>query len=261
MTAAAPTRSFGERLRSGTEPLLGTFLQLPSSDAVEVVASAGLDFVILDNEHGPIPLEGLGDLLRAAAVRGAATLVRLASDAPTGVQKALDLGAGGVLVPHVTSREQAEAVVAAATFAPGGNRGACPCVRGLDYGRHESAQTYSDADEAVVVVLAIEGAEGVANAEQIASVPGVDAVLLGPVDLSHSLGVPGQPEHPLVREAITGCVDRLRDLGVAVGVFSFTAQQARGWAAAGARLLPVGVDAMELQARYTDLCAQFRATP
>lgn len=254
---SSPGRSFAERLRTGSEPLLGTFVQLPSSDVVDVVASAALDFVILDNEHGPIALDGLGNLLRAAGARGTPALVRLANDDPASVQKALDLGAGGVLVPHVASREQAQEVVSAASFAPRGTRGACPCVRALDYGRDETAQTYADADDGTVVVLAIEGVDGVANAEEIAGVQGVDAVLLGPVDLSHSLGVPGRPDHPLVRDAITRTVERLRNVGVAVGVFSFTAEEAAGWAAAGARLLPVGVDSMLLQATYGRLAAAF----
>lgn len=245
-----------ERLR-GDEALLGTFAQLPSPEVVELLGLAGLQFVILDNEHGPLAIEGLGPLLRAAELRGLHTIVRVAENDPIRIQKALDLGAEGILVPRVASRADAERAVAAAYFMPQGARGACPCVRGLTYGQHESPALYATTNERTVVLLLLEGAEAVANAESIATVPGIDGVLLGPVDLAHTLGVPGEPEHPRVTAALATLVERLGRCGVAVGVFAFTLDGAVRWAASGARWLPISVDTTFILTAYRQLQQDF----
>lgn len=245
-----------ERLQRA-DAVLGTFVQLPSAEIVELAALAGLEFVILDNEHGPIPIESLGGLMRAAELRGAHTIVRVAQNDRLLIQKALDLGAQGILVPQIATCADAEAAVSAARFAPLGARGACPCVRSLSYGADETPALYERANDEALVILSLEGAEAIRNVQAIASVPGVDAVLIGPVDLSHSLGVPGQPDHPKVKAAIEELIEQLRPLGVAIGVFSFTVQDAARWAASGVRLLPVNVDATLILSTFSAMRREF----
>jgi 4-hydroxy-2-oxoheptanedioate aldolase len=229
-----------ERLRQG-ERMLATFSIVPSVEVVQLIALAGFDAVILDSEHGPYGVESLPPLIAGAHARGIHAIVRVRENSPAWIGAALDAGADGVLVPQVGSAREAEAAVAAARFAPLGRRGANPWVSAAGFGG--DPRWFAAANEAVAVMVMIEGAEGAAAAAGIVATPHLDGVFLGPVDLSHALGVPGEIGHPSVVGKIEEVVATARARGMATGVFAATPEVARSWLDRGVGLVALGVDA------------------
>lgn len=228
-----------KRLRSGT-PLIATFSIIPAIEVVELIGLAGFDAVILDLEHGAYGSEALGPLLLAARARGVYPLVRVRSSEPTEIAAALDAGAAGVIVPQIGSLAEAERAVKAARFAPEGNRGANPFVRAADYsGRLE---WFAEANRDTAILLMIEGQGGLDAMHEIAALPNLDGIFIGPMDLSHALGVPGEMGHARVVEAIRGVIAACKAAGVTAGIFAGTPEAAKRWIGEGVTLVGVGAD-------------------
>lgn len=256
MSGTARATSLRQRL---SEPgqLLGTFSIIPSPEIVELTALAGFDVVILDMEHGAFDLAQLSPMILAARVWGAVPVVRVRHNEPSLVSAALDAGAAGVIVPQVSSSAAAEAVVSAARFPPEGTRGANPWVRSAMY--TSGGDYYRQANEDVAAMVMVEGSEGVAAVDEILAVPGLDAVFLGPVDLSNALGVHGEPEHPTVVEAVERVVARAERRSVAVAVFASTPEAARRWLERGVKLVAVGEDTLHVLAALKAVVAAARS--
>ncbi|WP_102958173.1 HpcH/HpaI aldolase family protein [Mangrovicella endophytica] len=234
-----PLKPLRQRLRD-SEPLLATFSILRSAESVEIVALAGFDAIILDLEHGPYGVETLGPLILAAHARGIHAIARVLKNDAAMIGAVLDAGADGVLVPQVSTPTEAQAVVAAARFAPEGARGANSWVRAAGF--NGTPEWFARANAEVAVIVMIEGRTGADNAEAIMATPSLDGVFLGPVDLSHALGVPGQIDHPLVLDKMTGVIDEAKRHSLATAVFAPTPQGARRWMELGVRLVACGVD-------------------
>ncbi len=244
-----------QRLREN-EALISTFVIIDAPEVVEMAALAGFDAVILDLEHGPYTLAQLPRLVLAARTRGAYAIVRVASNDPAQIGAVLDLGADGVLVPQVGSAAAAAAAVSAARYAPEGMRGANPWTRAADFGSGVEWYARSNAETAVMVM--IEGKEGLTALDEILAVPGLDAIFLGPVDMSQSLGVAGQTDHPLVIGEIRKSIDKAGSAGMGVAVFSPQPEGARRWRDLGARLLAVGEDTAQIMAMFSRCIAECR---
>jgi 4-hydroxy-2-oxoheptanedioate aldolase len=246
-----------ERLRTGA-PLTAVFSIIRSVEVVEIIGLAGFDAVILDMEHGPYGIDELGTLILAARARGLQPIVRVPRNEPALIGSVLDAGAAGILVPQVATPAEAQAVVAAARFAPQGARGANPWVRAADF--DGSPAWFARANAEVAVLVMIEGRAGVENAGAIMATPGLDGVFLGPVDLSHALGVPGEIDHPDVVAKMQQVLADARGRSLAVAVFTPTAQGARAWLGRGASIVAVGVETGHLLRALKDLDAAARAT-
>jgi 4-hydroxy-2-oxoheptanedioate aldolase len=228
-----------ERLRNG-KPFLAPFSIIPSMEIVELVAAAGFDGVVLDTEHGAHGNEALAPLILAARANGIYPVVRVRSSDPGWIGASLDAGAAGIIVPQIGSAAEADRAVRAARFAPDGNRGANPFVRAAGYdGRKE---WYAQANREIAVLLMIEGASGVAALAEILETPNLDGIFIGPNDLSHSLGVPGEVAHPKVVETIEAIIAVCRAKGMSCGIFSATPDNARHWIDRGVTFVGLGVD-------------------
>jgi staphyloferrin B biosynthesis citrate synthase len=195
------------------EPVHGLFCSIPTPVHVEMIGCAGFDFVIIDTEHTLVNPETLENMIRAAEGVDLTPLVRVPEKNPGAVLQALDAGAQGVVVPHVRCREEAEAAVRAARYYPEGER-SLNGGRVPGFGTLPLPEYIRRANEEVMVVPMIEDREGVGNAEEILSVPGVDMVLEGAADLSQSYGVPWQTRHEQVREGLR----RVQEAAVQQGV-------------------------------------------
>lgn len=214
---------------------------LPRVEVVEMLGLAGFDVAVLDLEHGPMGVPDLPALAAACRGAGVYSVARLIDGSGSTIASALDTGVDGVLVPHVDSRAQAHAVVRAGRYPPLGERSLNPYVRGTRYGADEG--NVRDAANARVAIMAmLEGEDAVADVDGICQVDGIDAVFIGPVDLSAALGVPGEPEHPRVVEEVTKLFRRLEEAGVAGGIYAPTAEAARRWLDAGAAVVAVSAD-------------------
>jgi 4-hydroxy-2-oxoheptanedioate aldolase len=176
----------------------GTFIQNNSPENCEIAAGAGLDFVIIDMEHGTFGIESAANMIRAAESCGTAPFVRIPEASRATVLKVLDAGAVGIIVPNVESAEQLREVVAATRYAPKGTRGACPCVRSTGHGIVDWETSTAWAEKNIMVVALVETKAGVDNFKEIIGVEGLDIVGVGQFDLSMSLGYAGDHKHPEV---------------------------------------------------------------
>ena len=223
-------------LLRGQRALLGMFVGIPSPSLVEMCGHAGVDFVIVDNEHGPAGIESTEHMLRAARASGIIPVVRtLESD----ILRVLDIGASAIQVPQVNSAEQARRIVAAAKYPPLGMRGAAFSTRAAGYGFFGGEQHVADSNTGTAVIVMTETRTALDHLDEILSVPGIDAVFFGPNDLSFSLGHPGQMTHPDVVAAIEHGIARALAHGVAPGVLALTPEDFQRWRKAGARYIPM----------------------
>jgi 4-hydroxy-2-oxoheptanedioate aldolase len=178
---------------------------MTDSTVIDLVALAGYDFVLLDAEHGSLSLETIANHVRAARANDLGTLVRVPEGDASYIQRALDLGADGIEIPHVKSPADARWAVSAVRYPPAGTRGMYTKGVVANYGLHgySNVRDLIDAvNEKTVCNIIIEDAEGVENIDEIVAVPGIDFITVGPGDLSGSMNLIGQPDHPALREAI-----------------------------------------------------------
>lgn len=232
-------RSFKQKLESGI--VKGPFSKTEDPAMIEAMGYAGFDFVILDLEHGPNNVRSLQGLIRAAQIAQIMPIVRIKENNVGLATEVLDIGAGGIQVPQVTTAEEAKAVIRAARFAPQGNRGVCRFVRAADYSATDRFQYFKEANEAVVI-LQLEGTEAIANLESILAVDGFDVLFIGPYDLSQSMGVPGQIDHPTVVKEMERIVEKCRTKNIATGTFVDTIENARKWKKSGVKYIAYSVD-------------------
>ena len=212
------TNTLKQKLKEG-KPVFGAMLTFPSATAVEMLGYMGFDWVLLDNEHGSITIDTAEDLIRAADLTGVAPIVRPVANRPEVIAPFLDRGAWGVQVPHVNTREEAEAAVAACKYFPDGTRGIFSRGRPAEYGMRESTQAYAaGANDNTLVCLMLEEMEAINNIDDIVCVKGVDVLFIGSGDLSQSMGHVGQQSHPEVLAVMEKGVKRIREAGVVAGV-------------------------------------------
>lgn len=181
---------------------------------VEVMASAGLDFFIIDLEHSPIDFDMAAHLVRAGDAAGIAPLLRIPEVDPGLVKKVLNLGVQGLVLPHGT-RESCEALLRAARFEPEGSRGSCPAVRQADYGAPPNWQEFqAQANREILIIPLIEDPATLQDFEALAAMPGLDVFFLGPFDFSVAAGVPGAGfDHPVMAQALERMVGIARQHG------------------------------------------------
>ena len=220
----------------------GPFLKLTDPAVAEIVGLAGFTHAVIDLEHGPLTIQRAQDLIRAARLRGLAPMVRVGANRETEILRALDIGAEGVHIPHIDSREEAQRALSACYFHPSGSRGVCRYVRAADYTATPKATHFREANERIVPVLHIEGQEGVRALPDILELEGHGIIFLGPYDLSQSCGVPGEVNHPKVLDAMRSAVAQAKQQGVAVGTFVDAPEDAGTWAALGVQYICLSVD-------------------
>ena len=224
--------SFRARLKSG-EPLLGAFVNIESPTVVEVLAVAGMDFLMIDGEHAPIGPANAVEMVRAAEARGVPILARVGENTQQVMAKYLDGGVIGTMTPMVSSAEEARRVVDSVKYPPMGKRG----LAGVRVNDFVPARDYvATANEATVVVVQIETRAGIDRADEIVATEGVDVVFLGPSDLSVALGVPGQPKHPSVLDTIEALTGKIVAAGKAAGTVARSREDYAYWRARGIQL-------------------------
>lgn len=234
--------NFRQRFLSG-ERLFGTMLTLPSGTVAEILSDAGFDWLFVDAEHGPFEAAELQLVLQTVS-RRTPCLVRVPSHGEVPIKRSLDLGAAGIIVPQVNTAAQAELMVEYARYAPLGARGV---GIGRAHGYGLDFQGYIDrANEQTTVIVQTEHICSVENIEEIARIPGVDGVLIGPYDLSASMGLMGQIDHPSVVEAIDHVTRVCQSANMKLGIFGVTTKAVRPYMERGYTLLVTGVDTVML---------------
>lgn len=234
------TNRVKERLQQG-KPVIGHWLSFPSPAVAELMASFGMDWLLIDTEHGPADYETVENLIRAMKGTDVIPLVRVAGNDPVLIKKALDRGAYGVVIPLVNNAAEAAAAVAACKYPPEGIRGVAG-TRASCYGR-DLKSYFTEWNRNVLVIIQVETRQAVENVEEIAAVPGVDVLFIGPYDLSANLGLFQQFDHPRVKSAI----DRIRNAaqanGIATGYFTSGPEAALEKVKEGFQFVCAGSDA------------------
>ncbi|MGI9473273.1 MAG: HpcH/HpaI aldolase family protein [Rubripirellula sp.] len=232
-------------------PLRGTFLSLGDPLVARMIAQLGFDWILIDLEHGAGTEGALPNLLLAVEGSDCSPIVRVVSNDQDCVKRALDLGAVGVMIPYVSTAEEAAAAVAYTRYPPHGCRGVASSTIATGFGLNTDAYHAANLDKTLVIVQ-IETQEGVENIDQIAAVDGVDVVFVGPLDLSFNLGCPKQFDHPDLQNAFDRIVTACGRHNTAVGILSSEASidQHR---AQGFTFVAVGSDASALRDGLTRL--------
>ena len=233
------------KLRGG-EVSLGAFLSTGYPVNAEVVGQAGFDFVVIDLEHGMgSERDVLGQLFALEATPTAA-VIRVESHMRQRTHRILDLGAHGIMFPRVESAAEARACVEAMRYPPDGERGVATMVRASGYGARY-ADYRDESKHTLLSILQIESAEGVRNVEEIAAVDGVDVLFIGPMDLSTSLGVFRQYDHPLFVDAVAKTIEAAQRHGRTLGILLGTPADYRKYYDLGFRFMMYGTDVMFLR--------------
>lgn len=238
------------------EQVLGTLISLPSPEVAELISHLDFDWLFFDMEHSVIDAAKAQTMLQAVGER-LPVLCRLAELSESSIKKALDIGSAGVIIPKVNSAEEAKAAVRYAKYQPVGDRGV-GAARAQAYGL--SLQDYlKRANDSTIVVLQIEHIQGVENIEQIVEVDGVDVIFIGPYDLSGSLGLPGEVNHPKVLAAINRVEQVVKKKGLALGFFGMTPDAVKPAMEKGYQLITCGTEAGAIAGHMNHLLKKLKS--
>ncbi|MBA2719323.1 MAG: 2,4-dihydroxyhept-2-ene-1,7-dioic acid aldolase [Chloroflexi bacterium] len=234
-------RSFRDRVLTG-DHLFGLFLDLASPASAEICGAAGYDWLLIDLEHGASTEADLLGLIHAVEAGGSTALVRPQTGERIRIGRALDMGARGIMVPRLDSVDQAGEAVTFLRYPPAGIRGVATRVRGAGLGTvaHADVQRLN---ERVLGIIQIESVGGLRDADAIAAVDGVDVLFVGPADLSHSLGIPGQFQHPDYLAALERVVTACQAHGKAAGILVYDTTVVPAHLELGFTFVGIGADA------------------
>jgi len=262
-TVAAPLNSplnngaLARAVRAG-DTTVGTFLGTASAVTAEVCAAAGFDWLLLDLEHGAGGEEQVRDVVPAAGAYGVPTVVRVETDTRIRMGRVLDNGAAGIMLPRIDSAEQVSAAIGHLRFPPRGDRGVATYNRACRFGLDPGA--LDRADEEILVVAQIESATAVAAVDEIAAVDGVDVLFIGPRDLSHDLGVPGDIAAPAFVEALETVLAAGKRHGKACGLLVTDGAAAAKRLQQGWTFVAIGSDSTLLAAAIQSALTTARTT-
>ena len=250
-----PRNSFKHALKAGSAQI-GLWSSLSSNYSVEVIAGAGFDWMLLDSEHSPADLENLLLQLQAAAAYATHPVVRVPWNDMVTIKRVLDIGAQSLLVPYISSAEEARAAVSYVRYPPQGVRGVAGTTRATRFGRVKDYARH--AHEEICLLLQVETQAGLDAIEAICETEGVDGVFVGPADLHASLGHTGEIANPKVKPVIDDAIRRIGRAGKAPGILTPSEDDARHWLDCGALFVAVGADVGILARGAEALAAKFK---
>ncbi len=240
----------------------GTFFELGGRGAMEALSRAGLDYVIIDTEHGPFSVETAADLIAVAERGGLLPFVRVGDIRRPYILRMADVGARGLIVPNIRTVDEARDVVKWAKFPPTGNRGYCPnrtTCWGADAWAHDVTSYMAECNRKCKVILQCETAEALEHIEEIASMKGVDGIFVGPCDLSIALGIPLMFSHPKLTAAVERILAACRAGGKESYIFAASTEDAIKWANLGYDSVAYSLDAVVLTGAFRAVSDAFRA--
>jgi 4-hydroxy-2-oxoheptanedioate aldolase len=222
---------------AANKTVIGSFSKFSSPAAVEILGYLGFDFVILDMEHSTLDFQKVENLIQAADAAGISTVVRIPYVDESPILRILDAGSQGIQAPGVDTSDIAEKVVQASRYQPLGKRGLSYSTRAAKYTIKDKSEHITESHAKQLVVAQIESKAGVENLEEIGAIKGIDVLFLGPADLSSSLGIPGQTNHPIIQEALKRLCEVAQKNGKVAGTFVANHEQALRALDAGVRYL------------------------
>lgn len=243
MTPSEAGASFRDRVRART-PVIGTFLNLGGTLSAEACALGGYDWLLVDLEHGGRGEDGTIGQILAGAVHGVPVLVRVESADRIRAGRVLDAGAAGVMLPRLESVAEVEEAIRHLRYPPAGDRGVATYNRSVGFGLFP--ERLDTANDQVVAIVQIESVEAVEAVEGIAGLAGVDVLFVGPRDLTHAMGIPGQIDHPDFRQALARVGRAAAEAGIAAGILAGSVETAVAYVIDGYSFIGVGSDSTTL---------------
>ena len=246
------TNYLRQKLSNG-DCTLGTWNIIPSPFVVDIIASAGLDFIIIDSEYGSMSFETAQTMVAVCESYGVSPIMRVGKLDESLVLKALDIGMHGIQIPNVSSVDDARLLVNYAKYPPQGQRGFSPYVRAGLYNVENGPILPHKGNENTLVIVNLEGPDSLSNIEEIASVNGIDIIFIGVFDLSKTLGVPGEIQHPKVMESLDAAISKVHKIGKKVGTIASNKSMFKILKSKRVDYLTYSVDSGVLREGYTKL--------
>lgn len=237
---------------------IGTFIKITDPAAIEVVCMAGLDFVIIDNEHTAMSKETMVNLVRATEIYNMPCMIRVRESDPNQILQALDTGALGVMVPAINTVAEAKAAAMSSKYAPDGSRGYTASQRAAGYGIIPPAEYAVIANENIMTICYCETKEALENLDEMVKIDGIDVIFIGPYDLSQALGVTGNPMDERVQKAIEMIVEKSVKNGKQVGILAADGEQAKYYNKKGINFIVINSDLSMIYKGVRQYISQFR---
>lgn len=232
---------------------VGTMLRiLKSPQAIALCASQGWDYIILDTEHNDYDLETLGSFSLTAKYEDMALFVRVPDKLYHQMAQMLDIGAEGLVLPQVKTQEETKNIIQATKYNPIGKRGVSISDTVTLFRNYNQVEYTKWANQEIMIIVQIESVEGVNNVEKIVSSKGVDAVMIGPADLTQDMGIPGQIHHPKVEEAFREIIVQCNKYGVAPGIHLSEIEDVGKWISEGMRFITYSYDIKFLKEAFQE---------
>ncbi|MBN1073455.1 hypothetical protein DVV91_03735 [Clostridium botulinum] len=232
-----------DKLQKNQE-IFGTWCVIPSPEVVNILAKAGLDFVIIDMEHGPMDYTLAQQMIVAAEADSCEAIIRVGENSEIAVLKALDIGASGVIIPHIDSVEECKKAMSYTKYPPKGIRGFSPYTRSGDYG--DKRKCINDINKNIITGIIIEGENGIKDIDKIIKEDELDIVYVGTYDISSSLGVPGDTKNPNVARVLEECVKKINLSGKVSGCLYHDKDELEYFRSIGIRFMVHKVDSAVL---------------
>ena len=230
-----------EKLERG-DNVFGTWMVIPSPTLVEIFGLAGMDFVVIDHEHGPFSFETSENMVRAAENSGCTPLIRVPSNSASDILRSLEIGAHGIVVPQIESKKQANYAINSMMYSPKGNRGVSAFTRTSNYFGINVKNRTQKLNSATLSMLLIESIEAINNLDEILECNDIDIIYIGTYDLSQSLGIIDDVNNEKVLSIIRESVLKIRKSGVAAGILAQTPEDAKKWIDIGVQFIPYIAD-------------------
>ncbi|MEJ7735815.1 MAG: aldolase/citrate lyase family protein [Chitinophagaceae bacterium] len=234
-------KNLKSRIKRG-EAVNGCWLNLGSSVTAEIVGLAGFDWVLIDLEHGAGGEKDVLTQLQALEHTKTAAIVRVESAERQRIHRVLDSGAEGVMCPRINNLEEAKSVVSGLRYPPKGSRGVAKMIRASAFGKN-FAEYSSQANDNILGIVQVETIEVLNHLDQIAALDGIDVLFIGPADLSMALGIFGQFDHPLFKDALKATINAAQKAGKATGILFFNPDDYNRYYEMGIRMIACGADA------------------
>jgi|TARA_B100001142_G_C14137799_1_gene579433 4-hydroxy-2-oxoheptanedioate aldolase len=250
-------KNFIKEKLSKNIPVIGTWVVVPSIINIDIICSSGIDFIIIDREHGPITFETAQRMAIACESRNVSPLMRVGDIEKSFIQNALDIGVHGIQIPNINSKKDALEVINYSKYPPIGDRGFSPFTRAGDYSNKNSKKLLNDANKNTIVVLNIEGKNALDNIDEIISVNNIDIIFVGLFDLSKELQIPGDIENPKIIDALKFITNKCKEKGIYVGTIATNLKQIDRFLEIGLKYIVYGVDCNIIKNSYEEIVNHF----
>jgi len=245
-----------EKLESG-RAVLGTWSMIPSTVTTDIIASTGLDFLIIDAEHGPISFETAQEMVIACEARGVSPVMRVGTIDEADILKALDIGVHCIQIPNINTKSDVEKLVQLAKYPPIGKRGFSPFTRAGNYSIENATILTDKANKNTMIAINIEGKEAIDDIDNILKIQELDIIFIGLFDLSKALGIPGDVDNPRVIKYLEELTKKINSNGKYAGTITTSKKKITRFLKIGVKYIVHLVDCEMLRNSYSDIKQHF----